>query len=240
MREYLIFRLYGSMAAWGDIAVGDTRLSHTHPTKSAVIGLIAGALGITRDDEEAHNRMSKGYGFAVRMDDAGVHLTDYHTIQVPPSRKGKRYNTRRDELSLKRHEFGTILSRRDYRMDPMYHVAIWAKDAPPYTLAEISDRLDSPEYIPYLGRKSCPLALPMEPQVVEAESIVNAFGKANFADLNLFDIRPGKTASLFWEDGAEAGVEAQQTFTRRDLPLSRGRWQFGVREEHHASLWKEG
>jgi CRISPR system Cascade subunit CasD len=38
MRDYLLFRLYGPLAAWGDIAVGEYRPSFAHPSKSAIIG----------------------------------------------------------------------------------------------------------------------------------------------------------------------------------------------------------
>ena len=50
IRDYLVFRLYGPMCSWGDIAVGEVRPSTVHPAKSAILGLIAAALGIKRPD----------------------------------------------------------------------------------------------------------------------------------------------------------------------------------------------
>ena len=61
MQEFLIFRLYGSMASWGDIAVGEFRPTFDHPSKSAVIGLIAAAMGIRRDEEERQRELAAGY-----------------------------------------------------------------------------------------------------------------------------------------------------------------------------------
>ena len=42
--DYLLFRLYGPMASWGEIAVGETRHSAAYPGKSAIIGLLAAAM----------------------------------------------------------------------------------------------------------------------------------------------------------------------------------------------------
>ena len=50
IRDYLVFRLYGPMCSWGDIAVGEVRPSTVHPSKSAILGLIAAALGVKRPD----------------------------------------------------------------------------------------------------------------------------------------------------------------------------------------------
>src|SRR6266699_2816470 len=81
-QEYLVFRLYGPMCSWGDIAVGEVRPSTMHPSKSAILGLVAAALGLKRPDtvrdenerttlEVAHSTLAHGYGFAVRVDAPG-------------------------------------------------------------------------------------------------------------------------------------------------------------------------
>ena len=245
MTDYLIFRLYGPMASWGDIAVGQARPSYTHPSKSAVQGLIAAALRIDREQEEKHLALAVEYRFAVRVDSMGVPLVDYHTAQVPPAGGGcnrRTYATRRDELStLPRDALNTILSRRDYRMDALSTVALWARAAAPsFSLAEIRTALESPGYVLYLGRKSCPLALPLEAQVVQASSIREAFATARFAKLDeLQHLRLSGPPALYWEEGAQAGLPPRHTFERRDVPLSRRRWQFDVRREYQAALGEE-
>ncbi|MDW7711430.1 MAG: type I-E CRISPR-associated protein Cas5/CasD [Deferrisomatales bacterium] len=246
MTDYLVFRLYGPLASWGDIAVGEVRPSATHPSKSAILGLVAAALRVDREQEATHHALARGYGFAVRVDSMGVPLVDYHTVQVPPSGTGRNrrtFATRRDELcTLRREALNTILSRRDYRMDAVTAVALWvrAHDAP-FPLGTIRDALERPGYVLYLGRKSCPLALPLEPQVVGATSIRAAFEAARFAEVEGVGQLPASgSPALYWEDGAEAGLEPRHTFERRDVPLSRRRWQFDVRREHHAPLTEEG
>lgn len=245
MTEYLVFRLYGPMASWGDVAVGEVRPSYTHPSKSAVLGMVAAALGIDRDEEEKHRALAAGYGFAIRVDSMGVPLVDYHTAQVPPSGTGRNrrvFSTRRDELyTLPRYALNTILSRRDYRMDALATVAFWARTAtPPHSFEEICGALERPAYLLYLGRKSCPLALPVEGQVVTASSVRDAFDAAEFSQLEaLRHLRTSGPPGLYWEDGADAGVTAHQTFERRDVPLSRRRWQFETRRENHAPMNEE-
>src|SRR5919106_1412802 len=168
IRDYLVFRLYGPMCSWGDIAVGEVRPSTVHPSKSAILGLIAAAIGIKRPDtvgdenertalEEAHSALVQGYGFAVRVDAPGVPLVDYHTAQVPSSGTGRnrrQFATRRDELlAVPRAELNTILSRRDYRVDALYTVTLWARPGAPHALDEFAARLHAPVYALYLGRK---------------------------------------------------------------------------------------
>jgi CRISPR-associated protein, Cas5e family len=51
MRDYLVFRLYGPLASWGEPAVGGDRPTSAYPSRSAVLGLLGAALGIKRDDE---------------------------------------------------------------------------------------------------------------------------------------------------------------------------------------------
>ena len=240
MKEYLIFRLYGPMASWGDIAVGEVRPSYTHPSKSAVLGLIAAALGISRDQETLHRQLADGYGFAVRVDNIGTPLSDYHTAQVPPSGTGRKrlnFATRRDEIvTLPREKLKTILSKRDYRMDALATVVLWARASPPHSLEKLAEALQYPGYVLYLGRKSCPLGLPMEAQVVAADTLLEALSYSKFKDFVEFrDLPDSGRPALYWEESAEAGIQPQHTFERRDIPLSRLRWQFDVRREYHAS-----
>ena len=253
-QEYLVFRLYGPMCSWGDIAVGEVRLSTVHPSKSAILGLIAAALGIKRPDtarddtertglEVAHSALAHGYGFAVRVDAPGVPLVDYHTAQVPSSGTGRnrrQFATRRDELTaVPRPELHTILSRRDYRVDALYTIALWARPGAPHPLAELAARLHEPVFTLYLGRKSCPLALPLAAQVVTAANIRHAMDNAQLPLPENFVrqlARQNAGSELYWDEDGDAGVPKEHTFTRRDAVYSRRRWQFMLRSEHHAAL----
>ena len=84
MKEYLVFRLYGPIVSWGDIAVGEERPTFMHPTKSSILGLLAAALGIRRNEESRHHQLAESYGYAVLVEAEGILLRDYHTTQVAP------------------------------------------------------------------------------------------------------------------------------------------------------------
>jgi CRISPR system Cascade subunit CasD len=130
----------------------------------------------------------------------------------------------------------------------MYQVAIWARQDAPFTLKDLAVHLLRPQFVLYLGRKSCPLCMPLQAQVVNAESMSEAFHSADFIPLELFleqlgcktDFIPvAETVSLFWDDDVESGIEARETFIRRDKILSRSRWQFAEQRENHATRQKQ-
>lgn len=248
MTSYLMIRLYGPLASWGDIAVGEQRPTHGHPTKSAIFGLVAAALGIRRDEEEKHLGLVNGYSMAVRVDSEGALLRDYHTIQVPPPQRGRRYFTRRDEMGVPSYSMNTILSQRDYRVDAHYTIAICERNAP-YPLSELVTTLEKPHYTLYLGRKSCPLAFPLQPVVIDADTLHCAFEQFP-VDNDLFkqDVlsttNVERTKAYYWEDIAltETGLGDTGTYMiheRRDQLSSRKRWQFVNRKEHYLIV-KEG
>jgi CRISPR system Cascade subunit CasD len=237
MNDYLMFRLYGPLASWGDIAVGEYRPSFAHPSKSAIIGLLAAALGIRRDEEERQKSLAASCSFAVRVDAMGVLLRDYHTTQVPSAKRGVTHYTRRSELAT--DELNTILSSRDYRCDAVYTAAITVADCSPYSLEELAAALAKPVFTLYLGRKSCPLAMPLNPQIVNAATLSDALKTRPPTDELTGIISKGAT-NVFWEDDSASGLEIQQVITRRDEPRSRKRWQFGERRENCSVLQKEG
>ena len=201
MNDYLIFRLYGALASWGDIAVGDIRPSYRYPSKSAAIGLLAAALGVERDEHEKQTELSKLL-FSVRIDALGSPIEDYHTIQTPSEQaikndRTKPFWTRIDEVeaikwrvtqSQNIAEAGAIQSRRTYYCDSVYTIAlcenaidkinwrIFERSA----LQDLVQSLKEPSFVLYLGRKSCPLGLPMEPQVKIAKNCISAFQQAEF------------------------------------------------------------
>ncbi len=238
MKDYLLFRLYGPIAAWGDVAVGEYRPSYAHPGKSAILGLLAAAKGIRRQEEHIHQQMAVGYGLAIAVEAPGMLLRDYHTSQVPPQQRKVVHYTRRDEL--RSSKLNTILSTRDYRCDGLYKVCLWieSQDVAPYSLVELQKALQHPRFTLYLGRKSCPLALPLEPTVLTAESLEAAFAQAKFSDDFINDdnqslLGGDELISYYWEETEETGFDAFKIFTRRDVPLSRRRWQFVDRPEYY-------
>ncbi len=238
MADYLVFHLYGPMAAWGDIAVGEYRPSFAHPSKSAIVGLLAAALGIRRNEEERQKTLAEACTFAVRVDAMGNLLRDYHTIQVPSSGTGRNrrtFHTRKAELA--ESDLNTILSSRDYRCDAVYTVAITLREDSTCSVKDLADALRKPVFTLYLGRKSCPLAFPLSPLVISAESVKEAISKAPVPE-ELHGLIQEQSSLVYWE-GEQGGYEREQVITRRDAPLSRKRWQFSERKENFATIRRE-
>lgn len=235
------------------MAVGERRPTSPHLSRSAVLGLVAAALGVRRDDQAGWAALELAFGFASRTDAPGELLVDFHTAQGPDekllraeavaAKRAKapwhRPATRRAELAFPRHALATMLSMRQYRVDASWTAALWLRpesEAPPWSLAQLQEALRRPQFVPYLGRKSCPLDLPMEPQLVEAVDPVAAMATAGFRtdDLLAPVVSRGKGKGTVQWEGAWPGLAAAQTVRRRDRVSSRSRWQFGEREEHQA------
>ena len=251
MSAFLIFQLTGPMAAWGGIAIGEDRGSAARPSRSAVLGILSSALGIRRRDEDRLRVLAADCRIAVVVDDAGTFLRDYHTTQVPSSTdaKGWPLRTRRDEIDLiarlrttKGKAGEAILSSRDYRCDGRWIIGIQAASSDPvFSLDAIRRALLEPQLCLFLGRKACPPSLPLAPQIVEAETLVEALRRTRFPGLDT-ETKSGRTRvgggrnGLYWEPGMDVGLEPRETVERRDDPLSRRRWQFRPRLEHHSPL----
>jgi len=185
--EYLVFRLYGPLASWGEIAVGESRHTAAYPSKSALLGLLAAALGLRRSDEELQITLSETYRFAVKVISTGYLLRDYHTTQVPDSVGKFIYRTRRDELVIGKPRLGTILSGREYRCDALAIVAVKGLDGASWTLKELQAALLRPKYHLYLGRKSCPLAAPLNPKLEPADGFGQALDNYSHGALYISD-----------------------------------------------------
>jgi CRISPR system Cascade subunit CasD len=255
---YLVFRLYGPLASWGEIAVGEARHSASQPSRSALLGLCAAALGIERGEEQKQAELSRSFRFGIKLELPGHPLRDFHTIQAPSARRGVRLRTRRQELAAQ--PLNTLLSYREYRTDSL---AVIAAETTPdsdsaWSLEDLARALRQPVFPLYLGRKSCPPALPLSPQIVETSGLKHALdspqrslaalGTRNPeqdwpAKVDDFALRPRETR-YFWEEGMVPAIDSNLKpaleFTRNDQPLSRARWQFAPRREWvHLSKGKQ-
>lgn len=238
MAEALVFALNASLGAMGGIAVGERRSGWERPARSAVLGLVAACLGLDRADEAAHQELDGAHGLAIRRDrPASALVADYHTAQVPPQRRGVRHATRAEELAAPKLE--TILSRRDYRVDLAFTVVLWQRRAGRWSLRDLAQALRAPRFVPYFGRKSCPLTLPMRPEVLAADSVVDALARYDHGAPSLVAARRAGRAAVdrpIWADRATGqelplGATVQRIESRRDAVASRSRWQFELRDE---------
>ncbi len=246
MRDYLIFTIAAPMASFGTkYDPGEWRNSANRPSKSGVLGLVAAALGIEREDQTRFDTLRDSLGFAVRVDDPGQSAYDYHTSQVPPQKRNRRYATRADELAVPKTELKTILSTREFRVNMVATPALWLRRAQaesPIMLDVIAHALRRPHFTLYAGRKSHPLMLPCAPEVLAAESVLAAFDGYNDAKRQITQFRKDyltrergyqtpSQALIYCETDDPAAAKGTRIEQRRDVPESRTKWRFGVRQE---------
>lgn len=239
--QYLLFTLAAPLASFGTVAVGERRPTWDRPSKSQVLGLIAGALGIERSDESGQLALTGELGFAVRVDEPGQLAVDYHTTQVPPARRKRRFATRAQELSVSKAELKTILSRREFRAGSVYTICLWRSNETGLPLVDINSALQSPTFIPFAGRKAHALMLPMSPMLIDADNVVAAFDEFDererterkaIGDLKwALGLRPADYRPIFADAAAIPSEWIERLEQHRDLPESRSKWRFGLRAE---------
>ncbi len=249
--QFLVFTIYAPLCSLGEIAVGERRMGWTRPGRSAVLGLAAAALGLTRADA-AHRALEEALHYAVRTDAAGAPFVDYHTIQTPTPARGQWFRTRREELEAER--INTVLSTREWCADACFTAALWGRDGvePSPALGEFAAALREPRFTLYLGRKAAPLGLPLDPQVIEGDTFLDALAHRRPAlDADAGRETPGAMEAWVLDqlgrgvpvrreiacDADAPGAPADAVIVRRrDGIESRERWQFRERLER---VWME-
>lgn len=206
------------MGAMGEFAGHERRGSLTWPGRSALIGLMAAAKGIRRDgDFSALDRLR----MAVAVLSPGSVLRDYHTIESVPGAAARLPQSRPQALRDGRGRTNTAITLRDYRVGAAYGVAVWGDD-----LAGLGDALRRPCFTLYLGRKSCPLSAPLNPQLVTAKD-----AGAALATLSLPGWHRGARATLLASDEAPTDAPGDvRRETRHDIPADRRAWHFAPRQ----------
>lgn len=134
----ILLKLSGPLQSWGTSSRFENRSTDRYPSKSAVIGILAASFGYSRDDArtERLNRLD----FAVRVDQPGELLHDYHIAQrLKP-------NGAVDQV---------YVTNRYYLQDAVFVVALGSHDVE--WMKEIEHALTRPYFQPFLGRRSNPL-----------------------------------------------------------------------------------
>lgn len=160
MAELLILRLEGYFQSWGENAKWNYRATSGFPSKSAVIGLIACAMGLERNDEKIVE-LSRQITFGVRADRKGVVLRDFNTVQGMPNIYTAEGKTR---------SLNTLVTNREYLCDASFLVAI---DTDHDTIVQIKEAFDKPVWTVYLGRKNCVPSRPVFESVSDDYTDVN-------------------------------------------------------------------
>lgn len=134
----LLLRLAGPMQSWGTISRFDQRDTGKEPSKSGVIGLLAAAMGIDREEWPTLEPLTK-LKMGVRHDRSGVPKRDYQTAQNIISADHSKVHD-------------TAVSTRDYLADAAFLVGLEGEDRS--LLKKAHSALRDPVWTLALGRKS--------------------------------------------------------------------------------------
>ncbi|MFC0436473.1 type I-E CRISPR-associated protein Cas5/CasD [Kutzneria buriramensis] len=136
MPTSLALCLDAPMQSWGTRSHGVIRDTAREPTKSGVVGVMAAALGIARDDDAAIARLA-ALRLAIRVDREGILERDFHTTQNVPTTLGGGHRT--------------VVSERYYLADALFLVVL---EGEPSLLTDIATAVQRPRWPIFLGRKA--------------------------------------------------------------------------------------
>lgn len=137
----LLLRLAAPLQAWGSDSKFNIRSTEREPTKSGVIGMIAAAMGIQRNDDPRKLEPLNALDFGVRVEREGKLLKDFHMVHEMVDKKDSH------------------VTERYYLSDAVFLAALESNDKA--FLEQIAAALRSPVYPLFLGRRSCPPTLPL-------------------------------------------------------------------------------
>lgn len=140
----LLLRLVGPMQSWGTTSRFDQRDTGKEPSKSGVIGLLAAALGIDRDNWEDLKPLTR-LSMGVRHDRPGLPKRDYKTAGCAKTDT----IIKADGTQAKG---GGVVSQRFYLADAAFLVVLEGEDIT--YLEKAHAKLKDPVWPLALGRKS--------------------------------------------------------------------------------------
>lgn len=178
--EVLVLRLDAPLMSFGSVRVDQMNGTDRFPYRSMLTGLIANALGLTRDDPSAHEALQRRLRYAARADRLGEVLEDYQTVDFDPD--GSMANglgwTTSGQLEMRKGgeaSEGTHIRLRQYLADAIFTVAVSLDDASSKpTIADVSDALRAPARPIFLGRKCCVPSSPLWLGTTQAKSLREA------------------------------------------------------------------
>ncbi len=152
----VLLRLEGPLQSWGTRSRFPNRDTEREPSKSGVLGVVAAAFGMPREDDSRLATLAACV-MGVRVDAEGKFMEDYHTAGAG------RFAGRPHRV------FGTndpVITRRSYLCDASFLVALgYTEDG---LVEEIHHALEDPRWPLALGRRACPPSLPVAAGVVDS------------------------------------------------------------------------
>jgi len=213
MHHYLALKLRGVMQAWGGHTLEDLRHTAIMPTRSGIIGLLAACLGIDRQDYAQLEALANSLTITLRADKpdpkSGIkvkRIIDFHTVKDARKVDGKRNKY-------------PVVSRREYLCDAVFTLLIEVDQAAtPFSIEALAKAVQNPVYMPFLGRRSCPLTRPLYEDEIQAHDSKSAFALLDSISGTLYSDQPISDDDI--------------VMYQRDIPLYQRKRQFANRQVH--------
>ncbi|MDD7400914.1 MAG: type I-E CRISPR-associated protein Cas5/CasD [Eubacteriales bacterium] len=129
----LLCKCAGPLQSWGNDSNYDTRRTAYLPTKSAFVGILAAALGYRRDEDEKIQALND-LDFAVRIDQPGNILMDFH---------------------MAHSKTNVYITKRYYLQDAVFVVALGSDYD--NVISGLEEALSRPYFQLFMGRRSVPV-----------------------------------------------------------------------------------
>lgn len=207
----LVLRLEGVLQSWGEGTKWDARDSASMPTKSGIVGLLACAMGLEREDPDIA-ALSDSISVTVRADRRGKKIEDFQTITGNPLRNA--------EGKPRSGNNNTVISKRTYLQDASFLVVIATSQA---WHDRVVMALKNPKWSVCLGRRSCVPSRPVlecvQPKQTDPLKLIRTYPAA-------------ERASYPMEYETDIFVENRATCTRPDAVKS------GYRRFARRRVWR--
>ena len=181
---HLVFTLYAAHGAWGSATLSSAntawRATELDPGLSHVCGILGTALGLHRN---ALGELAGQFWFGscVLVRPQREAAPDYHTVTPPTPPPGRnlalgwtRFEELRSALSGGRAQQGSVQSWREYWTHGLWLIVLRRRDDSVAELAALAASLNCPRHPLFAGRKSCPLGLPPDAEVLDAVGPLDA------------------------------------------------------------------
>ena len=221
----ILLKFSGPLQSYGTSSHFQTRHTDYYPSKSAVLGLLAACLGYRRDEEEKLRELST-LKFAVRIDQQGGLLKDYHIAM-----------TDKEIVEIPQ----TYVTNRYYLEDALFVVALSGMDELIDTLIKA---IKSPYFQPFMGRRSLPVPVDFF-LGVSAEDILDSLRNLPWQAAPWYKKKKRKqgigekiSLEVYADEEILKDEKISRSKLRRDIPISfsqKGR-QFAFRQEACISI----
>jgi CRISPR system Cascade subunit CasD len=229
----LICRLAGPLQSWGEHAKFTRRGTLPYPTYAGLLGLARAALGHGRDNRHAatgepvDEQWLRDLQMAIRIDQPGTALVDYHTVNPPPVDQyhwltatdrrqlatvpmgnGRPWIIQMQRGNKKVAEQQTLQTWRTYLTDAAF---TWFIEGNSAYITRLATALTQPHWQLSLGRKSC---LPDQPLVLgtSTDTLRTCADRAPTTG-------PAGRRTLHLFHTPDTDIADVRTITHADLPL---------------------